>query len=200
MANVSWYGGPSIRAQRWPLNDAESPAQPLVSGDLGTNPEGFGPVLERYFLGSTGNPPSPCSVQQLQSLCSWDCSSSPLKQLFESSVDVSGNKISYKCSGSRAHGTDPTPPHPCGKGRGAEAECQRMGWPKSPQGCATLSAWFVSKPSSVHIAAPPAPLEQLHGCGMLDSGRSSAAGVIFGGIFGLFCRAPNFRYHPKLIQ
>ncbi|KAM4777255.1 SITS-binding protein-like [Cyanocitta cristata] len=54
MANVSWYGGPSIRAQRWPLNDAESPAQPLVSGNLGTNPEGFGPVLERYFLGSTG--------------------------------------------------------------------------------------------------------------------------------------------------
>ncbi|XP_023784443.1 SITS-binding protein-like [Cyanistes caeruleus] len=54
MANVSWYGGPSIRAQRWPLNSAESPAQPLVSGDLSTNPGGFGPVLERYFLGSTG--------------------------------------------------------------------------------------------------------------------------------------------------
>ncbi|NXW79212.1 SP15 protein, partial [Hirundo rustica] len=54
MANVSWYGGPSVRAQRWPLNGAESPAQPLVSGDLSTNPDGFGPVLERYFLGSTG--------------------------------------------------------------------------------------------------------------------------------------------------
>ncbi|NXY21586.1 SP15 protein, partial [Atrichornis clamosus] len=54
MANVSWYGGPSIRAQCWPLNGAESPAQPLVSGDLGTNPDGFGPVLGRYFLGSTG--------------------------------------------------------------------------------------------------------------------------------------------------
>ncbi|NXR88751.1 SP15 protein, partial [Hypocryptadius cinnamomeus] len=54
MANVSWYGGPSIRAQRWPLNGAESPAQPLVSGDLSANPDGFGPVLERYFLGSTG--------------------------------------------------------------------------------------------------------------------------------------------------
>ncbi|NWT14135.1 SP15 protein, partial [Vireo altiloquus] len=54
MANVSWYGGPSILAQRWPLNAAESPAQPLVSGNLGTNPDGFGPVLERYFLGSTG--------------------------------------------------------------------------------------------------------------------------------------------------
>ncbi|KAM3670244.1 SITS-binding protein-like [Ammospiza maritima maritima] len=54
MANVSWYGGPSIRAQRWPLNGAESPAQPLVSGDLSANPNGFGPLLERYFLGSTG--------------------------------------------------------------------------------------------------------------------------------------------------
>ncbi|KFP71685.1 SITS-binding protein, partial [Acanthisitta chloris] len=54
MVNVSWYGGPSIHAQRWPLNSAESPAQPFVSGDLSTNPDGFGPVLERYFLGSTG--------------------------------------------------------------------------------------------------------------------------------------------------
>ncbi|NXU94842.1 SP15 protein, partial [Xiphorhynchus elegans] len=54
MANVSWYGGPSTRAQRWPLNDAESPSQPFVTGDLGTNPGGFGPVLDRSFLGSTG--------------------------------------------------------------------------------------------------------------------------------------------------
>ncbi|NXE14262.1 SP15 protein, partial [Lophotis ruficrista] len=54
MANVSWYGGASIRAQRWPLNAAESHAQPFVSGDFGTNPAGYGPVLERYFLGSTG--------------------------------------------------------------------------------------------------------------------------------------------------
>ncbi|NWW97768.1 SP15 protein, partial [Caloenas nicobarica] len=54
MANVSWYGGPSVRAQRWPLNGADSPAQPLVTGDLGTNPSGYGPLLERLFLGSTG--------------------------------------------------------------------------------------------------------------------------------------------------
>ncbi|NXK87374.1 SP15 protein, partial [Formicarius rufipectus] len=54
MANVSWYGGPSTRAQRWPLNGAESAAQPFVSGDLTTHPDGFGPVLDRYFLGSTG--------------------------------------------------------------------------------------------------------------------------------------------------
>ncbi|XP_010186051.1 PREDICTED: SITS-binding protein-like, partial [Mesitornis unicolor] len=54
MANVSWYGGASIRAQRWPLNSAESRTQPFVSGDLGKNPTGYGPVLERYFLGSTG--------------------------------------------------------------------------------------------------------------------------------------------------
>ncbi|NXK68913.1 SP15 protein, partial [Sylvietta virens] len=55
MANISWYGGPSVREQRWPLNGADSPAQPLVSGDLGTNPDGFGPVLDSFFLGSTGN-------------------------------------------------------------------------------------------------------------------------------------------------
>ncbi|NXT40882.1 SP15 protein, partial [Pelecanoides urinatrix] len=54
MANVSWYGGASIRAQRWPLNGAESHAQPFVSGDFSKNPAGYGPVLERYFLGSTG--------------------------------------------------------------------------------------------------------------------------------------------------
>ncbi|NXW44663.1 SP15 protein, partial [Nyctiprogne leucopyga] len=54
MANVSWYGGASVRAQRWPLNGAESRAQPFVGGDFGKNPAGYGPVLERYFLGSTG--------------------------------------------------------------------------------------------------------------------------------------------------
>ncbi|KFP14853.1 SITS-binding protein, partial [Egretta garzetta] len=54
MANISWYGGVSIRAQRWPLNGAESRAQPFVTGDFGKNPAGYGPVLERYFLGSTG--------------------------------------------------------------------------------------------------------------------------------------------------
>ncbi|KAM6309018.1 SITS-binding protein-like [Aegotheles albertisi] len=54
MANVSWYGGASTRAQRWPLNGAESPAQPFVSSDFSKKPAGYGPVLERYFLGSTG--------------------------------------------------------------------------------------------------------------------------------------------------
>ncbi|NWU49447.1 SP15 protein, partial [Dromas ardeola] len=54
MANVSWYGGPSVHAQRWPLNGVESPAQPFVSGDFGESPDGYGPVVERYFLGSTG--------------------------------------------------------------------------------------------------------------------------------------------------
>ncbi|NWI65141.1 SP15 protein, partial [Todus mexicanus] len=54
MANVSWYGGASVHSQRWPLNDAESLAQPFVSGDFSKNPAGYGPVLERYFLGSTG--------------------------------------------------------------------------------------------------------------------------------------------------
>ncbi|XP_014796100.1 PREDICTED: SITS-binding protein-like, partial [Calidris pugnax] len=54
MANVSWYGGVSVRAQRWPLNGADSPPQPFISGDLSQSPGGYGPVLERYFLGSTG--------------------------------------------------------------------------------------------------------------------------------------------------
>ncbi|NWH74160.1 SP15 protein, partial [Piaya cayana] len=54
MANVSWYGGASVHAQRWPLNGAESLSQPFVSGDLGKNPAGYGPVLDRYFLSSTG--------------------------------------------------------------------------------------------------------------------------------------------------
>lgn len=119
MANVSWYGGPSIRAQRWPLNGAESPAQPLVSGDLSTNPDGFGPVLERYFLGSTGNHlPSLPSVQQLQILCF----SAPLLASKAAGLraDVSSSKISCKCSSSRARGMDPTLPHPCGNGYDTE--------------------------------------------------------------------------------
>ncbi|POI22487.1 hypothetical protein CIB84_013765, partial [Bambusicola thoracicus] len=40
MANVSWYGGASLCAQRWPLNSAESPEQPFVSGDFSKNPTG----------------------------------------------------------------------------------------------------------------------------------------------------------------
>ncbi|XP_008504287.2 LOW QUALITY PROTEIN: SITS-binding protein [Calypte anna] len=54
MANISWYGGATTRTPRWPLNRAESQAQPFVSSDFARNPEGFGPVLDRYFLGSTG--------------------------------------------------------------------------------------------------------------------------------------------------
>ncbi|XP_033917396.1 SITS-binding protein-like [Melopsittacus undulatus] len=54
MANISWYGGVSLHAQRWPLNAAQSQAQPFVSGSFSKNPMGYGPVLERYFLGSTG--------------------------------------------------------------------------------------------------------------------------------------------------
>ncbi|NXV83674.1 SP15 protein, partial [Atlantisia rogersi] len=54
MANISWYGGASVHSQRWPLNSAESHAQPFVSGDFSKNPAGYGPVVERYFLASTG--------------------------------------------------------------------------------------------------------------------------------------------------
>lgn len=81
MANVSWYGGASTRAQRWPLNGAESHAQPFVSGDLSKNPTGYGPVLERYFLGSTGNRSLPCPVSSCFSPCPPPPLSSSVKQL-----------------------------------------------------------------------------------------------------------------------
>ncbi|NXN97087.1 SP15 protein, partial [Rhinopomastus cyanomelas] len=54
MANISWYGGASPHTLHWPLNGAQSPAQPFVTSDLSKNPAGYGPLLERYFLASTG--------------------------------------------------------------------------------------------------------------------------------------------------
>ncbi|KAM7165127.1 SITS-binding protein-like [Macrochelys suwanniensis] len=54
MTNVSWYGGASIRAQRWPLNNVNTKSQPFVISNLTKNPTSYGSVLEKYFLGSTG--------------------------------------------------------------------------------------------------------------------------------------------------
>ncbi|KAJ8343205.1 hypothetical protein SKAU_G00305340 [Synaphobranchus kaupii] len=54
MANVSWYGGASVRAQSWPINSANTSMQPFTVSDLRENPAGYGSVLERYFLGSSG--------------------------------------------------------------------------------------------------------------------------------------------------
>ncbi|KAI1889860.1 hypothetical protein AGOR_G00167270 [Albula goreensis] len=54
MANVSWYGGASVQAQTWPINNTTVSMQPFVVSDLRENPLGYGSVLERYFLGSTG--------------------------------------------------------------------------------------------------------------------------------------------------
>ncbi|KAM9377482.1 SITS-binding protein [Pholidichthys leucotaenia] len=54
MANVSWYGGASVRAQTWPINDQNATMQPFFVSDLKDNPSGFGSALERYFLGSSG--------------------------------------------------------------------------------------------------------------------------------------------------
>ncbi|KAI4894592.1 hypothetical protein NFI96_018816 [Prochilodus magdalenae] len=54
MENVSWYGGASVHAPIWPLNDVDVPMQPFRVSDLRDNPSGFGSVLERYFLGSSG--------------------------------------------------------------------------------------------------------------------------------------------------
>ncbi|XP_032894323.1 SITS-binding protein-like isoform X1 [Amblyraja radiata] len=54
MVNVSWYGGGSMQFQYWPLNNANINSQPFIISDLHDTPMGYGSVLERYFLGSTG--------------------------------------------------------------------------------------------------------------------------------------------------
>ncbi|XP_006642629.1 SITS-binding protein isoform X2 [Lepisosteus oculatus] len=54
MANISWYGGASVHAQNWPINNVNVSLQPFIVSNLRDNPTGYGSVLERYFLGSTG--------------------------------------------------------------------------------------------------------------------------------------------------
>ncbi|XP_034032774.1 SITS-binding protein [Thalassophryne amazonica] len=55
MANVSWYGGASVRGQSWPINNQNVTMQPFIVSDLKDNPSGFGlRPGERYFLGSSG--------------------------------------------------------------------------------------------------------------------------------------------------
>ncbi|MBN3286866.1 SP15 protein, partial [Polyodon spathula] len=54
MDNISWYGGAGVRAQNWPINNVNIALQPFVVSNLRNNPTGFGSVLERYFLGSSG--------------------------------------------------------------------------------------------------------------------------------------------------
>ncbi|XP_021329551.2 SITS-binding protein isoform X1 [Danio rerio] len=54
MVNISWYGGASVRAPNWPINNANISMQPFTVSDFRDNPSGFGSVLERYFLGSSG--------------------------------------------------------------------------------------------------------------------------------------------------
>ncbi|XP_066557238.1 SITS-binding protein isoform X2 [Amia ocellicauda] len=54
MANISWYGGATVHGQTWPLNNVNISSQPFVVSNLRDNPTGYGSVLERYFLGSSG--------------------------------------------------------------------------------------------------------------------------------------------------
>ncbi|XP_053576423.1 SITS-binding protein-like [Bombina bombina] len=54
MTNISWYGGASLSAQHWPINNVNMALQPFVISNLKYSPKRFGSVLERYFLGSTG--------------------------------------------------------------------------------------------------------------------------------------------------
>ncbi|MBN3292404.1 SP15 protein, partial [Polypterus senegalus] len=62
MNNVSWYGGAGVQAQNWPINNDNVELQPFVVSNLRNNPSGYGSVLERYFLGSSGKLLSFCSV------------------------------------------------------------------------------------------------------------------------------------------
>ncbi|KAM4723215.1 SITS-binding protein-like [Rhinophrynus dorsalis] len=67
MTNISWYGGASLSAQHWPMNTVNVALQPFVISNLKSHPTGYGSVLERYFLGSTGvsvlvNPDIPISI------------------------------------------------------------------------------------------------------------------------------------------
>ncbi|KAM4617170.1 SITS-binding protein-like [Discoglossus pictus] len=67
MKNISWYGGGSVSAQHWPMNNVNVALQPFVISNLKSSPNGYGSVLERYFLGSTGvslliNPDIPVSI------------------------------------------------------------------------------------------------------------------------------------------
>ncbi|XP_066274231.1 myogenesis-regulating glycosidase-like [Branchiostoma lanceolatum] len=49
-----WYGAAEMDQQEWPLERANRTMAPFVSSDLRTEPEGFGSVLDRYFLSSMG--------------------------------------------------------------------------------------------------------------------------------------------------
>ncbi|XP_039593000.1 SITS-binding protein isoform X2 [Polypterus senegalus] len=76
MNNVSWYGGAGVQAQNWPINNDNVELQPFVVSNLRNNPSGYGSVLERYFLGSSGvalliaqDIPVHISIQHKKSIC-----------------------------------------------------------------------------------------------------------------------------------
>lgn len=77
MVNVSWYGGASVRGQTWPINDQNVTMQPFVVSDLRNAPHGFGSVLERYFLGSSGEARGPggSGAQGCGGVGVWGCGS-----------------------------------------------------------------------------------------------------------------------------
>lgn len=69
MVNISWYGGASVHAPNWPINDANISMQPFTVSNLRDNPSGFGSVLERYFLGSSGKQKgTPCNCHPLSQI------------------------------------------------------------------------------------------------------------------------------------
>ncbi|XP_077989395.1 myogenesis-regulating glycosidase-like [Glandiceps talaboti] len=54
MSTASWYGGGEMYNQKWPINSCNVSTTPFVSTDLRYNKEGFGSVLEPYWLSSQG--------------------------------------------------------------------------------------------------------------------------------------------------
>lgn len=74
MANVSWYGGAGVHAQSWPINAVNVSMQPFTVSNLKDNPLGYGSVLERYFLGSTGKAlPSGITLLVYLEVCWYVC-------------------------------------------------------------------------------------------------------------------------------
>uniref|UniRef100_A0A3B1JYS8 Glycosyl hydrolase family 31 C-terminal domain-containing protein n=1 Tax=Astyanax mexicanus TaxID=7994 RepID=A0A3B1JYS8_ASTMX len=54
MESVWWYGGGSVRPQRWPINPVNVPLQPFTPTDSTHHPSGYGSVLEHQLYGSSG--------------------------------------------------------------------------------------------------------------------------------------------------
>ncbi len=53
-AHAHWYGGAALLHQRWPVQKGSVKMQPFVANDVGIVNEGYGAVLDRYWVSSAG--------------------------------------------------------------------------------------------------------------------------------------------------